>query len=114
VSVFAPARSSSPTIVGVEACTHGRYAEEKTVEAPAHAIARIAEPRAAATNVSRPMTAARATSATIITLLRSNRSAMTPPSVLRATYGTNRTRLVAATHAPDPERSSTNTISAML
>ncbi len=76
---FAAARSSSPTRVGVIAIIEGTYAVPNAVVVNARSVTSRTGPFAAAVRASAAIAIARRTSDQIMTIRRSNRSAMTPP-----------------------------------
>ncbi len=76
---FAAARSSSPTSVGVIAIIEGTYAVPNAVVVNAKSVTRRTGPFAAAVTASAAIAMARRTSDQIMTIRRSNRSAITPP-----------------------------------
>ena len=114
VIAFAAASSSSRTIRGTDAATHGPCATEKTAVRAESTIAATAEPVEATTHASAPDDTARKRSDAIMTFRRGRRSAIVPPIGASATYGRRRAVPAAATHPAEPVSASTKTIRARL
>ena len=113
-AALAPARSAVGTIRGVVAAAAGGYGAAAAVASPARTGARTTGRPASATTASPSMRTARTRSDTTITVWRSNRSAITPPSGPRTTSGTTRAAVVAASQAALCVRSYTKASSATL